>query len=641
MLTPDYLRGMPIVIVELYEQLERDIVEDIARRIAIDIKLTATADYQIKQLVGMGFNFEEIQREIAKTNGMAMKEMTDLFENTAKLAHENDKVLYANGGKNLPDMTEAMQAQVRSTVKVANYDLKNLTQSLGVAKDSKNAVDLTKKYQDALNYASIQLGSATVTQNQAVKTAVQSLMDAGITDITYPSGAKARVDVAVARAVRTQSGRVASIISEENAERMGQDLMEITSHIGARPDHADWQGEIVSRSGQSGYLSLTDIGYQDTTGFMGINCRHDWYPFFEGIDQPIPKVVEPDAVEYEGRTYDSYEQTQKQRYHERNIRETKREIAGYKGAGLTDDARSAQIKLNRQQDEYRKFSEAVNRRPKYERTGITLKSQQAPPIVGGKVPELPKVKEKYVRPLKGYKSTSEAFSTISYRNIDKDFARKIDEQLLDLANNYPITKRLQIKSSSSESFFGVSKTGVTTRKEKGQTIVYFRDDISYSNKLQKDELTSLNYHLREMKRRGSKLQSPLATIDHEYGHAIDNYYKTETNPAIKRMKETFVNGRSLTNESVRDANWLNGELGKPEGYLSTKLYDRMQKELNLSDYQMAERVGKEFGSYAQSDVKEFLAEGFANSRHIPRNEVTPFLKMFEEIMNDLFDEVAK
>lgn len=45
-------------------------------------------------------------------------------------------------------------------------------------------------------------------------------------------------------------------ISLANAKDMEQDLMEISAHAGARPSHAEWQGQIVSLSGDNTkYLS--------------------------------------------------------------------------------------------------------------------------------------------------------------------------------------------------------------------------------------------------------------------------------------------------------------------------------------------------------------------------------------------------
>ena len=106
--------------------------------------------------------------------------------------------------------------------------------------------------------------------------------------------------------------------------------MELTAHSGARPSHAKWQGKIVSRSGQKGYLSLDDIGYGTATGFKGINCRHDWSPYLKGSTRAYAQKElnkwKTEKVTYNGKEISMYEATQKQRYFERKIRQDKKDL---------------------------------------------------------------------------------------------------------------------------------------------------------------------------------------------------------------------------------------------------------------------------------------------------------------------------
>lgn len=120
--------------------------------------------------------------------------------------------------------------------------------------------------------------------------------------------------------------------------------MELTAHSGARPSHAEWQGQIVSRSGQDGYLSLDAIGYGTVTGFKGINCRHDWRPYYPGsprtyTDEEL-EALKNETVMYNGKEISKYEATQIQRQLERQIRKNKNNLAGLQGiltSGITDN----------------------------------------------------------------------------------------------------------------------------------------------------------------------------------------------------------------------------------------------------------------------------------------------------------------
>ena len=103
-------------------------------------------------------------------------------------------------------------------------------------------------------------------------------------------------------------------------------------------------GKVVSRSGQKGYLSLDDIGYGEVTGFKGVNCRHDWMPYYKGSTRTYTNQelneLKNEKVSYNGKNISKYEATQIQRKMERQIRNDKKEIAGLEGiltSGNKDD----------------------------------------------------------------------------------------------------------------------------------------------------------------------------------------------------------------------------------------------------------------------------------------------------------------
>ena len=124
---------------------------------------------------------------------------------------------------------------------------------------------------------------------------------------------------------------------QKTAQECDCDLMEISAHSGARPAHAQWQGKIVSLSGRRGYLSKSDIGYGTGDGFGGWNCRHDWFPFFEGYSKPNYskrqlEQIDEKNIEYNGKMYSQYEISQIQRRYEMAIRSAKREKVAFEVA---------------------------------------------------------------------------------------------------------------------------------------------------------------------------------------------------------------------------------------------------------------------------------------------------------------------
>ena len=143
------------------------------------------------------------------------------------------------------------------------------------------------------------------------------------------------IESAVRMNIITGVNQTCGKLQELRADEMKCDLMEITAHSGARPEHASWQGKIVSRSGKKGYLSLKDIGYGTVTGFKGVNCRHDWYPYYPGSSKTYTQEqlndLNNEKVIYNGKEYSKYDATQLQRSMERRIRADKKELAGLQG----------------------------------------------------------------------------------------------------------------------------------------------------------------------------------------------------------------------------------------------------------------------------------------------------------------------
>ena len=128
---------------------------------------------------------------------------------------------------------------------------------------------------------------------EAIRMAVRDLADGGAY-ITYPTGHRDRIDVAVRRCILTGVGQTAAAVAKKRAEDSGCRYMELTAHGGARPEHARWQGQLVQIQGKRTrkiidglkVFTLQEIGYGDGRGFKGWNCRHNWHPYYPGLSTP-------------------------------------------------------------------------------------------------------------------------------------------------------------------------------------------------------------------------------------------------------------------------------------------------------------------------------------------------------------------
>ena len=92
--------------------------------------------------------------------------------------------------------------------------------------------------------------------------------------------------------------------------------------------------------------------------------RHSFHPFIPGVSEKsyskedLERIKELDdkIVEYNGKFYNLYQATQKQRQIETAIRKTKRELIMYQASGSEDEFKQASIRLQRQKKFYREFS---------------------------------------------------------------------------------------------------------------------------------------------------------------------------------------------------------------------------------------------------------------------------------------------
>lgn len=364
MLTPEQLAHCADDIINLYSQLEEEIVRDIARRIAKTGTMTDTGIWQAQHMQELGTLHSDVLSSVAKYSDRTESELKKLFEDAGVTATEYDNEIYRQNGLNPKSLkvSDVQMQLLEAGYKKTQGNLSNLTLTTAVSSQT--------SFINACSLAELKASSGAFTPQQAIADAIKQVAQDGAY-VIYPSGHRDRLDVAVRRNVMTGIGQTTGQICLSNAQELGCDLMEITAHAGARPSHAAWQGQIVSLSGQRGYLSLSDIGYGTGDGFKGWNCRHDWYPYFEGSSRMYSdkdlEELNAKNIEYpDGSMHTLYEAEQQQRAFERKIRATKRTLAACDEAlnNLSDEELLQKLeknfshyssKLKRQESELNSF----------------------------------------------------------------------------------------------------------------------------------------------------------------------------------------------------------------------------------------------------------------------------------------------
>lgn len=363
-LTPQYLDGVAEPLQAIYSELEAKIMSDIARRISKANYLTPTAQWQFYKAEQIGLSQQYIAQEISQTTGLSQKEVLSMFKSAGIKSSVQDTALQKEMIKlgmlpadsipltAMPMFTQVLNANLIRT----NNSLKKLTGTI--------AIDANGKLNNYMDQTQLMIQSGGFTTDQAVSMSVDRFAREGITAFDYPRGIHTTIEAAVRRAAVTGVNQATAQISENNADALGTDLVEVTSHSDARPEHAVWQGKVYSMSGNSTkYDGLVDAtGYGDVTGLCGANCRHSFMPFVEGVSEKLPKE------KYDETTYKN---EQIQRYNERQIRSWKKRSETLKAGGV--DASSATSKVSAWQKKQRDFLKETGLTRQYTRERIAKK----------------------------------------------------------------------------------------------------------------------------------------------------------------------------------------------------------------------------------------------------------------------------
>ena len=343
MLTPEYLQSVPDAMVELYARAEADILADMARRINGFDMFIPSAQYQMHMLEEMGALRSDIVRELSRLTGKSKKELTAIMREAGMETLAADEAIYKAAGLSSSPAaaSSAVQEVLAAGLKKTNGLFTNLTKT--------TANTATKQFERALDRAYMQISSGAIDPATATKNAIKSLAKDGVGAITYPSGHVDSLEVAVRRATITGVNQTCLKVQEARADELGVDLVETTAHAGARPSHAEWQGQIFSRSGKSSKYPdfVQSTGYGTGAGLGGWNCNHSFRPYLEGMPRTYSKELldsyEAKDYEYNGRKMTEYEALQQQRSIERSLRRWKRENVAMKAAGLDTTESAAKI----------------------------------------------------------------------------------------------------------------------------------------------------------------------------------------------------------------------------------------------------------------------------------------------------------
>lgn len=587
MLTADYLDVLPKRIVDLYRQYEESVILDIARRLGKMDWASPSAAWQMQRLTESGLVYENALEQLAEVTGRSEKELAKLFEKAGVKAMKFDDAIYRRAGLDpLPlNLSPAMMDVLVAGLNRTRGVMRNLTQT--------TALSGQQAFVDAADLAYMQISQGAMDYNTAIRDAVKSVAADGVKVIQYAGGRQEKLDVAMRRTVLTGINKTAGDLQLARANELGVDLVQTSAHIGARnkgtgpANHEGWQGRVFSLSGTHPEYPdfVMETGYGTGEGLCGYNCRHSYYPFFEGISQNAYSEAQVneyarETVTYNGREMSVYDATQKQRYIERNIRFWKRQANALEAAGLDNVGEVA--KVRRYQAAMRDFTKQTGLNRQYEREGGAVKAAvKDTSTKGNKAVGIKTVKEtvstntiefveaKTIEEANAYAVDTFGFDFADYKGLDIKIANEWNRGLTDAIETFPGLKNQMRATGSTQGRYAkqfndayerilrensdlFDKLGYsqsqreaysrrTARKMAQKTppnaLAYSvsSGDLSgifVSNKYKASELLDVLYNNIESGFHPVNTNTVRAILDHEIGHQIDTLLSLRINPDL-------------------------------------------------------------------------------------------------------------
>lgn len=386
MLTPEELQDIPDSLVSLFDEFDEWVIRDYSERVAKAASIDSSAEWLLERSAEMGTVRSTLKEKTEDLLSQSIDEMEQVTEHTMDqlFGSEADRLAISRDVLSGVENDSELGQYITSVLTQTNGTFRNITGTMGFAMKSggvRQFVGLEDAYVKSCDLAQMQVASGVLDYNTACRQAIRNVAGNGVScldySVGYDSGHILTVRSAVMMAVRTGVNQLCGHTEERICQTLGLDLVEVSAHAGARPDHAAWQGGIYSLSGASRkYKSLRDAtGYGTGPGLCGWNCRHTFFPYMDGAARTYSgkvleeiKRIDSQKFDWNGKTYTYYEATQKARSYERSIIISKRQLIGFDATNDQEAFTEASIKLRQKKNIYKDFCKHTGQMERWERT---------------------------------------------------------------------------------------------------------------------------------------------------------------------------------------------------------------------------------------------------------------------------------
>lgn len=394
-------------VTQSYLDLENQIMQNIIRHIKDYKKPIDSDDWLMQKLAEVGGLNKENIKLIAKTTGASAKQVEVMCNEVADTVVQRVDDLpdlrdiekpKKTQTKNVKRAVKTVYDQAKDSLNKCNTNMLYAAQSsyqqlvqglVSKAKEIANKKDLL----DIIGSHATAEAVGAESRGQAIRSVLKAFNDKGIPAFVDKAGRQWTPEAYVSMTLRTTAGNIATEAMNARMDDLGLNLIQVSSHSGARPKCAKDQGKIFDKNGGSGtvedingkkikYYPFSSSSYGEPDGLFGINCGHHGKPFIPGVSrsrwEPTKDLEENDK---------EYKKMQMQRGLEREVRTQKRLCSLYKEAGDDEAFEEAAVALKAREyklDDYVNKNGLVRRRDREQVYGFD-RSVSAKSIASNKV----------------------------------------------------------------------------------------------------------------------------------------------------------------------------------------------------------------------------------------------------------------
>ncbi|MGW1267543.1 phage minor capsid protein [Streptomyces sp. NPDC002491] len=321
--SPDMAEDLAAAVSTLYEQAELAVIEKITQALADGLDSPLWAELKLHALGHLRSAIEDIVTALQADAASAIHQAVAEAYNRGAQAAVAELGALAVTAPVVPPGAHAVDRLAAALVQETGAThMRILRQSLDV-------------YRQVVAEASSAPLLGASTRREAASRALAKFADRGVTGFVDRAGRSWNFTSYTEMATRSALGRAAVDAHTERLAAAGIDLVVVSDAPEECERCRPWEGKVLRRDGASG-AGVVEVEHATeddrkvrvrvagslpearAAGLMHPNCRHSIAVYLPGVTQPRPKP--PSRA--------TYEQSQQQRYFERQVRAWKRRAAG-------------------------------------------------------------------------------------------------------------------------------------------------------------------------------------------------------------------------------------------------------------------------------------------------------------------------